>query len=394
MIYFNNAATTWPKPESVYDVVSKVMRSVESPGRSTSRESRRGAFDVEIARQRVASFLGIPDASRLVLTPGCTYSLNLAIQGLPWKRGDVALLTGLEHHAVSRPIRKMAEERGIRFVVVPYAPGKPVDLDFIEETLRHHRCRLVACTCASNVTGELLPYGAVAQIAREHGVTSLIDASQVAGVLPVDVAKLGADMVAFAGHKSLMGPMGVGGLYVRPELQLRTLVEGGTGKDSGKHAMSGRYPANFEVGTLNFPSIAGLAEGVKWIQETGIDRIRQHETGLTGRLLDGLRDMPGVTIHGPQEAEARTSVVSITVEGHAPRELADWLASEHDIATRAGYHCAPLAHESIGTLPGEGTLRFSIGYFNTAEEVDDVIECLAAATGVSSVVSEPVVELA
>ena len=378
MIYLNNAATTWPKPEMVYQAVDKCFRELDSPMRNSAEGAGHGDLMNE-SRASIASFFGVIDPKRLILTPGCTYALNLAILGIDWKSGDVAIMSGLEHHAVSRPIRKLAIERSIRFEIAPYEPGHPIDLEFVENVLRRGRVRLVACTMASNVTGDIFPVKEVVDLAHRYNAVCLLDAAQAAGVLEVNVEALGADMVAFAGHKGLFGPPGLGGLYVAPGIDLRTLAEGGTGGDSGTHGLSHKVPSAYEVGTHNLPAIVGLAAGVRWIQETGLEKIRTHERKLVAQFLEGVLEIPGVTLYGAHDPNQRAGAVSITMEGMAPKELAAWLATEHQITTRAGYHCAPLSHETIGTLPGDGTIRFGFGYFNTVDEVSITLKKLAKA---------------
>ncbi len=365
--YLNNAATTWPKPERVYAAVDAAVRAGGTPGRGGS------AQPMHAARERIAAFVGIRDPHRLAFLPSATYGLNLAILGLPWEAGDGAIMSGLEHHAVSRPIRKAARERDIAFHVAPYAPGRPIDLDFVEAKLRDGNVRLVACTMGSNVTGELLPAAEIVELAHRYDALCLLDAAQTVGVIPVDAHALGCDMLAFAGHKGLFGPLGVGGLWVREGIELRTLAEGGTGGDSGKHELSGSFPSNYEVGTHNLPAILGLAEGVAFLEETGLATLRAAEVALTARLLAGLAEIPGVRVFGGGPAEQRTSAVSIAVDGADPKAIAARLGEEHETITRGGFHCAPLAHETIGTLPAGGTLRFSAGYFNTADDVDDAV---------------------
>jgi len=384
MIYLNNAATTWPKPEVVYTTVDKCFREMDSPMRNAAEGVLHGDLMSE-SRKVIAPFFGITDPTRLILTPGCTYALNLAILGVGWKSGDVAIMSGLEHHAVSRPIRKLAIERSIRFEVAPYEPGHPIDLDFVEQTLRRGRVRLVACTMASNVTGDLFPVQDVVELAHRYHALCLIDAAQAGGILDIDAESLGADLLAFAGHKGLFGPPGLGGLYVAPGIDLRTLAEGGTGGDSGEHAMFHKVPSTYEVGTHNLPAIAGLAAGVQWIQETGLERIRAHERKLVGQFIAGVSEIPGVKVYGTRDLDRRTGVVSLTMEGMTPKELAAWLAEEHQVTSRAGFHCAPLSHETIGTLPGEGTIRFSFGFFNTPEEVASVLQDLVEAPRAVSV---------
>jgi len=328
-------------------------------------------------RAEVADFFGIKDCKRLIFTPSATYALNLAIHGLTWHEGDVVVMSGLEHHAVSRPIRKIAREHGVRFEIAPYSPNDPIDLNFVEDKLKIGNVTMVACTMASNVTGDIFPARAIGELADRYGALYLVDAAQAAGIIPVDVEELRADMLSFAGHKGLFGPPGVGGLYVRKGIELDTLAEGGTGKDSGKHEMSGRYPSNYEVGTHNLLSIVGMTAGVRWLRQMDMAMLRQHEQKLTERFMAGAGELSDVTVYGNSDPARRTAVVSLTMAGATPSSIAQWLAENHNVATRAGYHCAPLAHETIGTLPGQGTIRFSFSFANTLDEVEQVLTYLA-----------------
>lgn len=375
-MYFNNAATTWPKPEIVYETVDECFRNLNSPDRTHSAEGVQSSATMQTCRAEVAEFLGIGNQTRLVFLPSCTYALNLAILGQEWKLGDKIIMSGLEHHAVSRPIRKLAREKGIEFKVSPYSQNQPLDLNWMEAELKAGGVKLVACTMAANVTGDIMPSHQLGQLCKQYNVRYLVDAAQSAGILPVDVEELNADFLTFAGHKGLFGPPGIGGLYVRDGIQLETLAEGGTGKDSGRHSMSGSFPSNFEVGTHNLLGITGLCAGVRWVKQAGLDSIREHEFTLLSRFVNRVSELPGVRLYGNSDLSQRTSVCSFVINGTSPQRIAAWLAENHGIATRAGYHCAPLAHETIGTLPGEGTIRFSFGFSNTLEEVDQVVDLL------------------
>ena len=307
-MYLNNAATTWPKPEIVYETVDDCFRTMNSPGRSISEEGERSCAVMNNCRAEVAEFLGIQDPSRLVFTPSCTYASNLAIQGLRWQPGDVAIMSGLEHHAVSRPIRKVSREHGIEFQVAPYAPDQPIDFDFVEQQLKTGKVKLVACTMAANVTGDIFPSKQLGELVKSYGALYLVDAAQSAGVLPVNVNDLHADMLTVAGHKGMFGPPGVGCLFVREGIELNSLAEGGTGRDSGKHDMSERFPSNYEVGTHNLLSIVGLTAGVRWVHQAGLDNIRAHEEALATRFIEGLRQREDVTIYGTTAMSRRSSV--------------------------------------------------------------------------------------
>ncbi len=376
MIYFNNAATSWPKPEIVYESVDECFRKLNSPDRSTSRSGERSSDLLGSSRGDVAEFFGIRDPQRLAFVPSCTYGLNAAIWGQSWQVGDVALMSGLEHHAVSRPIRRVARECGVLFETIPFSFNSPIDLKFVEQRLRSRRVRLLACTMASNVTGHVLPVWELGQLCRKYGTCLLIDAAQSAGVLPIDVEEIQADIMVFAGHKSLFGPPGVGGLFVRDGVSLNEFAVGGTSLDTESHDAAADFPTAFEVGTHNLMAIVGLTAGVRWLRQTGVQVIAQHERELTTYFVDRVQDLPGTTVYGPVETAERTGVVSITIQGIKPSVVSEHLSAEHNIATRSGYHCAPLAHETIGTLPGNGTTRFSFGYFNMRDEIDLAVESI------------------
>ncbi|MFI4897038.1 MAG: aminotransferase class V-fold PLP-dependent enzyme [Phycisphaerales bacterium JB059] len=377
VIYLNNAATTWPKPECVYEATDRALRAFGSPKRHSSAMSEDEPDQLEESRGAIARLIGAPDPKRLILQPGCTYALNLGIQGHDWRAGDCVVMSSLEHHAVSRPVRKLAAERGVEFVTVPYAPGAPFDLAFYEQTLKSKRVRLVACMMASNVTGEILPSAEIVRLAHEHGALCLLDGAQAVGIKPIDVAALGVDMLAIAGHKGLFGPTGAGALWVAEHVTLRTLAEGGTGGDSGKHGLPGHVPADYEVGTQNLPAIAGAGAGASWLLEQGVERVNANEHALVERLIGGLSEIRGVTIYGGRDVSQRTAAVSINVDGVAPKRVSAALSDREGIVCRAGFHCAPMAHETIGSHPHGGTVRFSPGPFSTAAEIDAAIEGVA-----------------
>ena len=373
MIYFNNAATTWPKPGVVCEAVDRALREMSSPSRTYSAEGTSTKSFMRKSREDVAGFLGIKDPDRLAFSGGCTYSTNAAIQGIEWEAGDVVLMTSMEHHATSRAVRLMAERCGVRFELIPYREDEPLDLGFVEDRLKRGGVRLVTMTMAANVTGDLMPYEAVSKMTHEHGVMLMLDAAQTVGAVGFSVEALDPDIMVFAGHKGLYGPPGIGGMYVKEGVALRAFAVGGTGHDSGTHEIPMTMPAIFETGTHNAISIAGLAAGVNWLAEIGVDAVRAHEQALTTRFLEGLASIEGIRVYGTRDVAQKTAVVSCTLEGVRPQEGAARLATEHDVASRPGYHCSPMSHETLGTLPGDGTLRFSFGYFNTNEEVDAVI---------------------
>ncbi len=376
MFYLDNGATSWPKPESVYTMLDSSFRQMFSPKRGTSKASRMGGAKLDEARQVLADLCNIQDAKRVFFTSGATHALNLAIQAFPWEAGDGVIMSAVEHHAVSRPIRKMAREKGIEFYIVPYTDELPFDLQAYEALLKSKpNIRMVATTHASNVIGSVLPIAEIGRLAHEYGAVFLVDAAQTAGVLPVDVQAQHIDILALPGHKSLYGPPGVGALYLAESIQLNNFMEGGTGGDSGKNEMA----FEVEVGTIPLPLILAFAEGAKWVQEKGIENIHHHEKALLELLLSGLEKMPEITIYGHRRTDEKTPVVSFNVKGFEPEAVGAILFDDYGIALRAGYHCAPMAHEAIGTLKAGakgGTIRASIGYFTKKEDVEALLNAL------------------
>lgn len=377
MHYLDNAATSWPKPESVYRTLDESFRGLFSPKRGTAKASRLGADRLREARETLARLFNISQPERILFTGGCTQALNIAIQAFPWQAGDGVIISAVEHHALSRPVRKMAREKDIAFYVVPYRDDSPFDVEACERLLQEKpQIRMVATTHASNVIGSVLPIERIGTLARRYGKIYLVDAAQTAGVLDVDTQRCHIDLLALPGHKSLYGPPGVGALYIGENIRLNTFMEGGTGNDSGKHAMRPEPPDGFEVGTIPLPQILAMAEGVRWVLETGLSTIHRHETALLERLLTGLQSLPEVRIYGHTEPTLKTPVVSFNVAERTPEAVGQLLFEQAGIALRTGFHCAPMAHEAIGTLERGGTIRASIGYYTTPEDVDALLTAL------------------
>ena len=381
MYYLDNAATSWPKPEVVYQAMDQGFRQFLSAKRGTSETSRHGAAALDTAREALAQLIHAPIPARIVFTGGCTQSLNLAIQAFRWQPGEGIVISALEHHAMSRPVRKMVREKQLDLHVVPYTDDQPFDLQVYEELLRGKpNIRLVATMHASNVIGSILPVEEIGRLARQFGKYYLLDAAQSAGVLPIDVQQFNADLVALPAHKSLYGPPGIGALYIG-DVPLKTFMEGGTGCDSGDHAMHLTVPDMFEVGTIPMPQIQTMAAGTKWVMDTGIDTIREHETRLLRCLIDGLKSLPGVTIYGHTNPAFKTPVVSFNVAGRDPKSIGELLYDRYGIALRAGFHCAPMAHQAIGTLSQGGTVRASIGYYTSMDDIDALLAALNEIVG-------------
>jgi len=319
---------------------------------------------------------------RIIFTPGCTYSINLAILSYKWNEGDGILISAIEHNALSRPARKIAKERGVKLYISPYKDDQPFDLNYCEELLKEKKLKMIAVLHASNVIGCILPVEKIGELAKKYGVTFLVDAAQSAGFLDIDVQKFNIDMLAVPGHKGLYGPSGIGALYVSKNVELNSLVEGGTGNDSGKHEMNmSSIPDSFEVGTIPIHLILALGEGVKYVLDTTPQKMREKEMALFAVLLKELQQIKNVKIYGHTILEDKVPVVSFFIENKIPSEVATTLADTYKIATRGGFHCAPMAHETLKTLEQKGTVRASLGYHSSEKDVQHLISAIKGIAG-------------
>lgn len=371
-IYFDNAATSHPKPPSVIRAVERALTETNAnPGRSGHRAAIEAARTVLACREKLAEILGAADPMNVAHCFNCTDALNLAIKG-SLRVGDHVIATQLEHNSVLRPLHSLAARQRITLTLVLPRPDGFVDPDDIRDTLTP-RTALIVCTHASNVTGAIQPVAAIGQIAQAAGVRYLIDGAQALGGLPVDVKALGCDLYAFPGHKSLLGPQGTGGLYIAPGLRLNPLREGGTGTDSHSLAQPDTLPERYESGTVNLPGIAGLAAGCNYVAPK-LSQIMMHERELTQALFDGLAAMSGVTLYSPAQEAGRAGIVCFNVGDMSSAQVADALA-RRDIAVRGGLHCAPGAHRFLGTL-NRGAVRASLGHANTFDEVEQFLQAV------------------
>lgn len=376
VIYLDNAATTWPKPESVYLAMDDFMRTkAANPGRTSNRMSVEAASVIQDTRFRLCRLLNGADPSRVIFTLNATDALNLALKGI-LRPGDNVICTTMEHNSIRRPLRTLAE-CGVTSTKVLCARSGIVDPGDIERAILPNT-RMIAVCHASNVTGSIQPILAIGEIARRRGILFLLDAAQSAGVLPIDVEAVGVDLVAFPGHKGLFGPPGTGGLYVGRSIgieDLLTLREGGTGGNSDEETQPASFPGRYEAGTLNTVGIAGLGAGLKFIEATGLEQIAGHERELADALIDGLSSVPGVSVYGPANPADRVAVVSFNVEGWEPGDLGMVLDESFGIACRTGLHCAPDAIRTIGAPPA-GTVRLSPGYFNTMDQIERCVQAV------------------
>lgn len=373
MIYFDNAATSWPKPPAVRAALDDYFGNAGgNPGRSGHRMSIAAARVVENAREGLAELFNVNDPSRLVFTQNATHALNLALYGA-LRPGDHVVTTSLEHNSVMRPLRHL-ETLGVELTVVACTREGMLDLDSLRRALRPGT-RLLVTTHGSNVVGTLIPVGTVAALAREHDILYLVDASQTAGAIPIDVQEMGLDLLAFSGHKGLLGPTGTGGLYIRKGIVLAPLMRGGTGSDSAHQTQPEFLPDAYESGTLNVAGIAGLAAGVRFLLEIGIEAVKAHERTLVAQFLARASEIPGIVLYGPRDPALQCGVVSFNIAGATPSEVGLILDESFGIMARTGLHCAPSAHRTLGTFPA-GTVRFGFGWFNTPAEVEVAVEAL------------------
>ena len=372
-IYFDNAATSWPKPAAVREALGEYFGEAGgNPGRSGHRMSVAAARLVERARDRLAELLNASDPSRIVFTHNATHALNLAIGGV-LHPGDHVVTTSMEHNSVMRPLRHF-EALGTEITSVACSPEGLLDVDALAGALRP-TTRLIVTTQASNVVGTLMPVHAIARLARERGIPYLVDASQTAGAIPIDVQEIGVDLLAFSGHKGLLGPTGTGGLYIRDGLSLAPILRGGTGSNSAQDIQPEFLPDAHESGTPNVAGIAGLAAAVGFLLDVGVESVRAHEQALVAQFLAGASGIAGLTLYGPRDPALSCGVVSFNVTGAMPSEVALLLDESFAIMARSGLHCAPSAHRTIGTFP-TGTLRFGFGWFNTPAEVQIALDAL------------------
>ncbi|MFZ5775129.1 MAG: aminotransferase class V-fold PLP-dependent enzyme [Thermodesulfobacteriota bacterium] len=377
LIYLDNAATSFPKPPEVGEVMHRLLGEISlSPGRSAHRFSLEASRVIFEAREAVARLFGCSDSSRVAFTSNVTESLNVGILGL-LKPGDHVLTTGIEHNSVMRPLRFLQQKRGVVLDFLPTSSAGEINPDDIPRLLTPNT-RLLVINHLSNVTGSLADLAAIGS--RKGNALLMVDAAQSAGVFPIDVEAMRIDFLAFTGHKSLFGPTGTGGFILREGLLLPPLKMGGTGSNSEYEEQPQLAPDCFEAGTPNTLGIAGLAAGLRFIEATGRETIRRHEERLTTQLLDGLAQIKGVTVFGPSAGSGRGSIVSLRLAKKSVAELAHQLDRQHAIMARAGLLCAPAAHRTIHTFP-DGTLRLSPGYFTTEAEI---VACLNALDQISA----------
>lgn len=380
MIYLDNAATTMRKPQEVIDAVVTAMGTLGNAGRGASSSAMGAARTIHECREHVARLLGCPRADHVAFAPNSTAALNCAINGLVGE-GDRVVTTVLEHNSVLRPLNRLATERGVQVEHVGCDEFGRLDMEELER-LVVSGTRAVIVTGASNVTGNALDVARVSRIAHAAGAVCIVDASQSAGIIPIDMAGQGLDVVCFTGHKALMGPQGTGGLAVAEGIDIRPWNVGGTGVHSFDPMQPEDWPTRLEAGTLNGHGLAGLAAGLEFLDANGgVEAMGEHEVAMARRLFEGVRQIDGVTVYGDwetfssDESPLRAGVLSLNVGEISSADVSDMLMQGWGIATRPGAHCAPLMHEALGTRE-QGVVRFSTSWFTTQGEIDAAIEAV------------------
>ena len=372
MIYLDNAATTLRKPQPVIDAVVAAMTTLGNSARGTHDGSLSASRTIYGAREKLADFFGCSRPDHVAFTCNSTEALNIAICGL-LEPGNHVIATDLEHNSVLRPLYRLEAERNVSLSFVPADRQGKLDYSGFERFIRPET-RAIVCTHASNLTGNAVDIGQVGEIAHAHGLTFIVDASQTAGVLPIDMAAQHIDILCFTGHKSLMGPQGTGGLCLGEGVKLRPWKVGGTGVQTYSRFQPEQLPTLLEAGTLNGHGIAGLSAALDYIREVGMNTIREKEEALMRRFYKGVSAIPGVTVYG-DFAVPRTAVVALNIRDYDSGEVADALSQDYGIATRPGAHCAPRMHRALGT-ERQGAVRFSFGWFNTETEIDTAIQAV------------------
>jgi len=374
VIYLDNAATSWPKPEIVYKTMDEFLRTKGgNPGRGSHSMALAARQTVDETRMLIARFINAPEINRVIFTFNCTDALNLGLKGL-LRPGDHVITSSIGHNSLVRPLRKL-ESLGVKVTWVPPLQDSGVLSPRDIEAAITKDTKLVVVTHASNVTGVIQPISEYGIITRRRNVIFMVDAAQTAGGYPIDVQASNIDLLAFSGHKGLFGPPGTGALYISNRVNLDSLREGGTGSYSEEEVQPVILPDKYESGTQNSVGISGLGAGLKYIRNEGLEKIRVHEHSLTDRLIEGLSKIPGVTLYIADNSSKQAPVISFNIKGFTPGDVGTILDQTFDIKVRTGLHCAPIMHKTIGTFP-LGTVRLSPGYFNSFAEIETTIKAV------------------
>lgn len=372
MIYLDNAATTMRKPQKVIDAVVQAMSSMGNAGRGVNDVSLSASRIIYDTRERICRMVGGTNPRQVVFTCNSTESLNMALRGL-LNPGDHVITTMLEHNSVLRPLYDL-ESKGTKLTIIGCRERGTFDIEDMRKAITSET-KMIVCTNGSNLTGNYVDLKPIGELAHENGLLFVVDASQTAGVFPIDVEEMKIDVLCFTGHKGMLGPQGTGGMYVREGVSVRSLKAGGTGVQTYSKTQPAQMPTALEAGTLNGHGIAGLHAALEYLEEYGIDNIRAREQELMWRFYEGVKDIENVTIYGDFTTKNRCAIVTLNIGDYDSSEVSDALLTEYSISTRSGGHCAPLMHEALGTVE-QGAVRFSFSHYNTDEEVDTAIQAV------------------
>ena len=372
MIYLDNAATTMRKPDVVIQAVTEALSTIGNAGRGSHNASLGASRIIYDTRERLAQFFNAENPMQVVFTMNSTESLNIAIKGI-LEKGDHAITTALEHNSVLRPLYEM-EEKGVELTIISADKQGCIDYTDFEKNIRQNT-KAIVCTHGSNLTGNVVNIRKVGEIAKKHGILFVVDASQTAGVFPIDVQEMNIDILCFTGHKGLLGPQGTGGMIVKEGLQVKPLLSGGSGVQTYSKTHPVQMPTALEAGTLNGHGIAGLGAAIGYLQETGLDVIREKEQKLMREFYTQVKEIPGISVYGDFTGSNRCAIVALNIRDYDSGEVSDALSEQFGIATRPGAHCAPLMHKALGTVE-QGAVRFSFSHYNTMEEIQIAVSAL------------------
>lgn len=374
MIYLDNASTSFPKPTQVYEEIDKFLRNMcSNPGRSGHNMSVSSAKEVQKARETVGKFFNIQNPMQICFMKNATEAINTALWGL-LKSDDHVITTSMEHNSVVRPLIAIEKSRAITISFAKCNQFGEVDIDNLIKLI-NSKTKLIISTLSSNVNGIIMPIREIANIAHQHDIIFMLDASQGAGSIPIDVQNIGIDILALPGHKGLMGPQGIGVLYINPKIKINPLIQGGTGSDSINIYQPELMPDALESGTLNTPGIVGLSTALEYINSVGINTIREHKNNLIKKLTNGINEINEFKIYSKENIDYNSGIVAFNFKDMDSTEFSYILDKKYTIASRSGLHCAPLAHRTLGTV-NTGIVRLSVGYFNTEEEIEFTIKAL------------------
>jgi cysteine desulfurase / selenocysteine lyase len=373
-VYLDNSATSWPKPDTVVKAMSSYLHEYgASPGRSGHGFSLRAAREVFETRELLAQLFNVPSSENVIFTANATHALNIAIKGL-LKKGDHVIISHMEHNSVLRPLKFMENQGLIELSIVECLQDGSFNIELFKKSFKP-ATRMVVTLHGSNVSGNIFPIRQIGEICHQNNALYLVDAAQTAGFLPIDLMKDNIDLIAFTGHKKLLGPPGTGGLCFRNDLLIETMVHGGTGSKSESELHPEFYPDRLEAGTPNTVGIIGLKAGIEYILNEGMENLLKKQIAVTSNFISGLKEIERVILYGPDAGEERLPLVSMNICGLSPSDLALALDDEYGIMVRAGLHCSPLAHKTLGTFP-QGAVRFGIGCFSTEEEIEYTIQAI------------------